>query len=404
MIDKSVFLQEEQIKSLFIDLSKNRHQGLVISMDNDSVFHAFTEVPVVIPSGKEYPALFIVHETIEDFIKEKKKDASLIEGIIIHLFIVDNVLKTQAFFYKKDQKKINCIVKFIPEKSELYSRSKGLLEISVLENKTVGIVGLGSGGSPIAVELAKAGIGKFVLIDFDRIELSNVARHVCGISDLGRLKTLAVKDLILNKNPYAIVNTFEIDVNEYSQVCTNALSNVDVIICASDNDKSRFLLNDISLKFNIPAIFGRAITRAIGGDVLRVRPHKGPCYNCLYSQDIRNTEEEISQKERQAKKFLPEYTSEEDLNSIVQVGLSSDIAPITNFMVKLTLVELSRGINSGISSLEEDLIADYYIWANRRENVYDSWSKLEYNFNKPSILRWYGAKIEKDANCMICGI
>ena len=91
------------------------------------------------------------------------------------------------------------------------------------------------------------------------------------------------------------------------------------------------------------------------------------------------------------------------MQAAIQVGLSSDIAPISNFMVKLALVELSRGIDSGIKSLEEDFISDFYIWANRRENIYESWSKLEYNFNKPSILRWYGAKVARDPMCMVCG-
>jgi hypothetical protein len=81
-----------------------------------------------------------------------------------------------------------------------------------------------------------------------------------------------------------------------------------------------------------------------------------------------------------------------------------DIVPISNFMVKLALVELSKGLNSGISSLEEDLVSDFYIWANRRDGVYQNWAKLEFNFNKPSILRWYGAKIGRDPKCMVCGV
>jgi hypothetical protein len=72
-------------------------------------------------------------------------------------------------------------------------------------------------------------------------------------------------------------------------------------------------------------------------------------------------------------------------------------------MVKLALVELSRGLESGISSLEADLEADFYIWANRRDSVYSNWSKLAYNFNVPTILRWYGAKVTRDPNCLVCG-
>jgi len=71
-------------------------------------------------------------------------------------------------------------------------------------------------------------------------------------------------------------------------------------------------------------------------------------------------------------------------------------------MVKLALVELSRGLQTGITSLEDDLVADFYIWANRRENIYKNWSKLEYGFDKPSILRWYGAKVPRDPTCMVC--
>jgi molybdopterin/thiamine biosynthesis adenylyltransferase len=306
---------------------------------------------------------------------------------------------------KQESGVAECEAKLIPEQSELYSRSKGLLETGALAKKTAGIVGLGSGGAPIAVELAKAGVGKFVLIDFDRLELSNVARHVCGIHDLGRFKTYALRDLILQKNPYAEITTLEIDVTQGRDACSDALAKADIIIAASDNDRSRFFLNEVALRHRVPAIFGRAITRATGGDVMRVRPFEGPCYSCLYSQNIRpegSDDEEISQAE-QAKKLLPDYTTEKELQAAVQVGLASDIAPISNFMVKLALVELSRGLDSGIKSLEEDFAADFYIWANRRENVYESWSKLEYNFNKPSILRWYGAKVARDPMCMVCG-
>lgn len=400
-----VYLHEEQIRELS---SESFHiRGFAYEMDDATVIHAFTKKPNVIPSGDSIKADFYPLNSEEQVkkllieLRGKRTEGDLLS--ILFFINEQGILKSKAIL-QRENKEISCEVKFIPEKSELYSRSKGLLETDILVKKKVGIVGLGSGGSPIVIELAKAGVGNFVLIDFDRIELSNLARHICGINDLGRYKTYAVRDSILLKNPYANIKTFEIDVNEHPQECQEALSDVDLIVCASDNDKSRFFLNDIALKNNIPAIFGRAITRAIGGDVLRVRPRVGPCYNCLYSQNLRNTEEEISQKERQAKKILPDYTSEENLKAVVQVGLASDIAPITNFMVKLALVELSKGSNSGISSLEEDLVSDFYIWANRREYVYEGWSKLEFNFNKPSILRWYGARVEKDPECMACGI
>lgn len=397
-----IFFQEIDLRELYQQGPITAVRCKAYGMDEDTVIHAFVKPAKVPPTGNLIH-VDLMFGNLEDLNKNDLTEMPE-DDVLVVKFAVDsaNHLKSKVYSHKT---KIDTQyeVKFIPEESELYSRSKGLLETAILKDKTVGIIGLGSGGSPIAIELAKAGIGNFILIDFDRIELSNIARHICGINDLGRYKTYAVRDYILQKNPYANIKTFEIDVNEQPHLCSEAISKVDLIICASDNDKSRFFLNDLSLKFKIPAIFGRAITRAVGGDVLRVRPFIGPCYNCLYSQDLRNTDEEVSQRDRQAKKFLPDYTSEEALDAVVQVGLASDIAPITNFMVKLALLELSKNSDSGIASLEEDLVSDFYIWANRREYVYETWSKLEYNFNKPSILRWYGARVEKDPNCMSCG-
>ena len=71
-------------------------------------------------------------------------------------------------------------------------------------------------------------------------------------------------------------------------------------------------------------------------------------------------------------------------------------------MVKLSLVELSRGTESGITSLEEELIYDYYMWANRRERHYANWKPMPNAGGMPTILRWYGAKIEKEEHCPIC--
>ncbi|TAE94470.1 MAG: ThiF family adenylyltransferase, partial [Oscillatoriales cyanobacterium] len=101
-------------------------------------------------------------------------------SVIVLFAIQDNILRHRVFIGNSEGEFHEGIVKFIPERSELYSRSKGLLETSVLENCKIGVVGLGSGGSTVALELAKAGVGNFVLIDFDRLELENVARHICG--------------------------------------------------------------------------------------------------------------------------------------------------------------------------------------------------------------------------------
>ena len=72
-------------------------------------------------------------------------------------------------------------------------------------------------------------------------------------------------------------------------------------------------------------------------------------------------------------------------------------------LVKIALVELSRGTESGISSVTEDLSADFYVWANRREEAYQNWPRMGFKWNYPSILRWYGARVERDPACLVCG-
>ena len=157
------------------------------------------------------------------------------------------------------------------------------------------------------------------------------------------------------------------------------------------------------MEYKISTIFGRALTRACGGDILRVRPFTGPCLACVFTKDfLESRQEEVSQF-RQAREDNPAYVPDDELQATVQVGLSSDILPISNMIVKLALVELSRGKDSGIKSLEEDLIADFYIWANRRDNTYESWPKMEYGSKTPSVLRWYGARWERNLSCAVCG-
>jgi molybdopterin/thiamine biosynthesis adenylyltransferase len=255
----------------------------------------------------------------------------------------------------------------------------------------------------VAIELAKAGVGKFKLFDFDRVELSNIARHTCGINELGRYKTHAIRNAILQKNPFANVSTFEININENIDLLISEIKDVDIILCLTDENRSRSRLNSIAVEHKKKIIYGRAITRAEAGDVFRYIPDENkPCLACLIGKGLFNFQQEEISSERQANRDLPAYTSAEDRTAAVQVGLSSDILPICNLIVKLTLVELSKSLNSGLSSLEEDLVADYYFWVNRRENKYRDLPKMEYKANQLSILRWYGVRVNKDDSCLTC--
>ena len=287
---------------------------------------------------------------------------------------------------------------------ELYSRSSGLIENDVLAGKRVFIIGLGSFGGTIAVELAKAAVGEFAIMDFDKLEVHNIVRHACFLQDVGRYKTDAVADLIMGKNPYAKVSKLQVNVMDAPSLTESEISKADIVIVATDNNDSRFFINSLLLKHRKIGIYGRANTRAEGGDVFIQRPG-GPCYGCLIgnsSFDV-NAEEVSSEAAGRRSGRIAAYTAPEDAAAIIQVGLASDIAPICNLMVKLALMELSRGTNSGISALEDELVYDYWMWANRRERRFANWAPMPKSGNKPTILRWYGARIKKNDSCAQCG-
>jgi molybdopterin/thiamine biosynthesis adenylyltransferase len=405
-----IYAYQEQINNLFQQSEKNPVKGVAFGWNDEDVYHLYTSLPKVAPSGVPYLAVIqFVTETdfdrVESMIEQTFEqvgyhNSNNSKKIVVFCSIKNNELQSKTFLTSGNEIK-TCTLKYVPQKSELYSRSKGLLEVSILEQKRVAIIGLGSFGSLIAVELAKAGLGNFNLYDFDRVELSNIARHMCGINDLGRYKTLAVKDIIHTKNPYADVTTFEIDINEEYENFKNSLQNVDLIICVTDENRSRYNINKVAIDLNKTTIFSRAITRAEGGDVYRFRPTQStaPCLGCLIGSGFFDFKNEEVSTVSQAARDAPDYVSQDEINATVQVGLSCDIAPICNMVVKLTLVELSRGLESGISSLEDDFVADYYIWVNRRERAYASWQPMEYFANRPSILRWYGVEAKKSAKC-----
>lgn len=404
-----LYLHQSQIQK-FINAPEQYKLGVAYEWKGEDVYHAYLEYPQIAPSGYAVGCIFfktqntVDFDNAERFVMEMYKSNSILAkiGIVIVFLIKNGKLLKRAFVFDAPHSQIK--IEFVPDKSNLYTRSKGLLEVGTLEKRNVLIVGLGSGGASIAVELAKAGVGNFALIDFDRLELHNISRHIAGVNELGRLKTNIVRDAIWSKNPYANVNTYPIDIMEDIITIEKLVSETDLVIAATDNLSSRYLLNALIIKYKKIGLFGRAVTRAEGGDVLRVRPG-GPCYACLKGSEWYTHEEEITDVRRARETgVIPAYTSEDDANAMVQVGLSTDIAPINTMVVKLAIQELSKGSDCLITSLDHELNYDFYMWANRRELHFVNWAPFNNNpgRKKPTILQWYGVKFPKSCDCHEC--
>lgn len=174
-------------------------------------------------------------------------------------------------------------------KAGIYRRLEGLIDTDALLGKTVCLVGLGSVGSSAAMWLAKSGVGGFKLIDNDCLTVENVARHLCGLSDIGRPKIEAVKDALLNRNPDLSIKTYSKDVVELTEAQRRALfAGTDLIIASTDSNLAQFTVNHISLTHDIPALYIGCYERASGGEIVYVVPGKTACFNCAFEARTKN--------------------------------------------------------------------------------------------------------------------
>jgi molybdopterin/thiamine biosynthesis adenylyltransferase len=399
--------ENELIKLEKTSEQEGRQKAVALEYPGEGIIHLHLDRPPSTPVG--YPLQTLIHCS-----RGKKPSKSSIETDIrnlsetcrnfVYLVITFSGKKApqlQAWRFQEDALDL-LEVTIVPAEVNDFSRSKGLLETDALSGKSATIVGLGSFGAPIAIELAKAGLGTFHLYDYDRLEGANLNRHPCGIDDLGRLKVNAVSDTMLRKNPYLKIHTFPVDVNTALDSLGNSIENTDITICVTDEKRSRINVNQQIVAARKPAVFSRAITRAAGGDVFRYTPGNA-CLACLFGQGFFQKAEEVS-TEKQAKRDAPAYMSESDIEAQVQVGLSVDILPIVQMTIKLALVELCKGTELPMTSVEEDLSCPFYIWANRRDLIYRDWKPMKSYYNRNSIMRWYGVNVPKDDSCLCCSL
>ncbi|WP_058533779.1 HesA/MoeB/ThiF family protein [Legionella saoudiensis] len=148
----------------------------------------------------------------------------------------------------------------------------------IINNATIMIVGLGGIGSPVAQYLAAAGVGKLILVDDDKVDLSNLHRQILfNECDIGFYKAEKARDVLskINKNIVIEAHTKRFDVDlGYSLV-----SDIDLIIDGTDNFETRYLINDICVLKNKVFISCSILVNIIQ---LALFDTKHLCYRCLY--------------------------------------------------------------------------------------------------------------------------
>ncbi|MCL2645907.1 MAG: ThiF family adenylyltransferase [Phycisphaerales bacterium] len=234
-------------------------------------------------------------------------------------------------------KKISCEAYSLYQK--IFSRNSGILESDVMKNKRAVICGCGSVGSLVALELARAGVGHFVLADADILEYHNVCRHQCGIEDVGNLKVHSLRRKILNINPRASVTSFEgiiqnLPKNTLDSFCQAGDT---IFVGCADNRIADIYTNRISIYYQASFISIGFWERAFAGEIFYHMPGKGmPCYECALGDGGTISARAEANHHVYSNQEITETTKFEP-------GISVDINFVTTIGIKLILDILNAG-------------------------------------------------------------
>jgi len=170
------------------------------------------------------------------------------------------------------------------EQARRYSRQIVIPQIHAsgqerIRNAKVLCIGAGGLGSPALMYLAAAGVGTIGIVDFDTVDESNLHRQILyGQSDIGKKKVDVARTKIQESNPLVTVNIYPLRIDTTNVL--EIMSNYDIIIDATDNFATRYLINDAAVLLNKAYVWG-SVNR-FDGQAAIFWSSLGPCYRCLH--------------------------------------------------------------------------------------------------------------------------
>ena len=226
-----------------------------------------------------------------------------------------------------------CELEPVHLKMDIFSRNTGILESDIMLKKGAIILGCGSVGSLVALELARAGVGRFFLIDMDILGYHNICRHQCGIQDVGKYKTTAIKEKILQINPTAQVFTEHKKIQEVPFDVITPFCNSDTIIvgCADNREGDLYADTILAKPYKMPFISIGCWERAFAGEIFYCLPEGMPAY----SDFMAALGESSGRVNANTHLYMGEVGTFEP-------GISVDINFVTTIAVKMILDLLNR--------------------------------------------------------------
>ncbi|MFQ5641225.1 MAG: molybdopterin-synthase adenylyltransferase MoeB [bacterium] len=179
-----------------------------------------------------------------------------------------------------------CEVEFSKDEIERYSRHLIMPEVTLqgqrkLKQASVLLIGMGGLGSPVALYLAAAGVGRLGIVDFDVVDFTNLQRQIIySTDDVGQSKLLSAKKRLEGLNPYVQIETYETRLT--SENALEIFEKYDIILDGTDNFPTRYLVNDACVLLGKPNVYGSIFRFEGQASVFYAK--EGPCYRCLYPE------------------------------------------------------------------------------------------------------------------------
>lgn len=170
------------------------------------------------------------------------------------------------------------------EEVQRYSRHLIMPEVGMAGQKklkaaSILLIGAGGLGSPLAMYLAAAGIGRLGLVDYDVVDYTNLQRQIIhGTKDVGKPKLESAKARINDINPHVQVDTYEVPLTSANAL--EIFEPYDIIIDGTDNFPTRYLTNDACVLLGKPNVYGSIFRFEGQASVFFAK--EGPCYRCLF--------------------------------------------------------------------------------------------------------------------------
>ncbi len=278
----------------------------------------------------------------------------------------------------------------MPEDSALFARIETLFDVGRLADANVLIAGCGSGGGGVAQQLVMSGLRNFTLIDNDVLEIENVIRHVCGLRYVGMKKVEALANVLRDRNPEVQLELIDADIMKLEKL-DELITASTVVIAATDNDPTRYRLNELCVVSGTPFVIGRVFTRGIGGEVFAFRPESGGCRACLEGllerTKLRDGVREIDRLSEEERDELYGLDVAEIKDS---PGLTVDITFITAFHTRYALDAIASSLDHRPKSMPP-IEENYIIWGNRPIHPFKK------NFQLQRIT------LSSQDGCLVCG-